>query len=157
MLSSAQASLAGPCRVIPLPQSSARQCAFRSTALRSPKRQAVRQLRRGARQTVAALESEYILAVTQQSLLFAAVTVGETYLSRQALFENSPGRPGWVTTAAGAAGVVAAVALVQSEGAVQQAGLALGTAVTGGLLYRSVKRFQNTPDDPADWPGPKVW
>lgn len=42
-----------------------------------------------------------------------------------------------------------AVALVQSEGAVQQAGLALGTAVTGGLLYRSVKRFQNTPDDPA--------
>lgn len=31
----------------------------------------------------AALEQEALLAVSQQSLLFAAVLVGETYLSRQ--------------------------------------------------------------------------
>jgi hypothetical protein len=34
---------------------------------------------------VAALEQEALLAVSQQGLLFAAVFVGETYLSRQVL------------------------------------------------------------------------
>lgn len=105
----------------------------------------------------AELDSQALLAVTQQGLFFAAVAAGETYLSRQALAPDAPGRPNIAPTAVAVGGVVGAVSITQIGGFGTQVGLFAGLGVTLALLVNYGKRFVDTKDDPYDWPGPKVW
>ncbi|KAK9822811.1 hypothetical protein WJX81_002212 [Elliptochloris bilobata] len=102
----------------------------------------------------AALDSSATLAVTQQGIAFVVVALAEANFARSQLPESMSGRPSLVLVGLSCAAVLAGVALVNvGQGGL---GLAVGTGGSGLLLVQAVQRTISVPDDPQNWPGPKV-
>jgi len=125
-------------------------------------RQAIRRVsvmpsRRTTRHVVAALDSEVLLAVTQQGLLFVLAAGAETAFTRTELKDGTPGRPAIVPVAALCAAVVAGIVIAQQGGGAAPVGLTAGTLACAGICTYSLKRAIDAPFDPEDWPGKKAW
>lgn len=105
-----------------------------------------------------AIDPQVALAVAQQNLSLALVLGAEGVLNSQRMPSDFIGRPDLPKLAPGIAGCATAFALINSDNdVVTPIGLAVGAVACLYVIKIEFDRFNETKDDPLDWPGPKVF
>ena len=96
-------------------------------------------------------------AVAQQDVAFALCVMGEALNTRENVAQGTPGRPKLAFVGPASGALCGAFALIQSDNELASpAGLALGAVATLALGYQYAKRFDETPRNPLEWPGPRL-
>ena len=135
-----------------------------TTVSRAPKRHRQlerQQLERRQRSTTVrtgAVDASIAYAVAQQDVALALCVAVEAANAMENASEGTPGRPsgGFVGGACGA--LVASFALIQTDNELTTpAGLALACLTTLALGKQYVDRFDATPRNALEWPGPRVF
>ena len=97
-------------------------------------------------------------AVAQQDLALAVCVISEAVVTRERVAEGTPGRPDLGFVGRGSGALVGAFALIQSDNELATpTGLVLAAAATLGLGYQYARRFDETPRNPLEWPGPRLY
>jgi hypothetical protein len=105
-----------------------------------------------------AIDPQIALAVAQQNLSLALVLGAEGVLNSQRMAPDFVGRPNLPALAPGLGGCAAAFALINSDNDVfTPVGLGVGALACLYVIKIEFDRFNETKDDPLDWPGPKVF
>jgi hypothetical protein len=105
-----------------------------------------------------AVDASIAYAVAQQDVALALCVAAEAANAMENAREGTPGRPsgGFVGGACGA--LVASFALIQTDNELTTpAGLALACLTTLALGKQYVDRFDATPRNALEWPGPRVF
>jgi hypothetical protein len=129
-----------------------------TSAVVTPTRARARDATRGTTTMTRAVDVGVATAVAQQDVAFAVCVLGEAFATRERVAEGTPGRPnlGFVGPASGA--LVGAFALIQSDNELTTpTGLALAATATLALGYQYARRFDETPRNPLEWPGPRLY
>jgi len=114
---------------------------------------------KGLRSRVVArvVDASVAYAVAQQNVGFAACVALDALASQESIKPGTPGRPNLAFVLPACASLVGSFALIQSDGdALTPVGLALGTATSLALLKQYVDRFDQTPRNALEWPGPRL-
>ena len=105
-----------------------------------------------------AVDASIAYAVAQQDVALALCVAVEAANAMENAREGTPGRPsgGFVGGACGA--LVASFALIQTDNELTTpAGLALACLTTLALGKQYVERFDATPRNALEWPGPRLF
>lgn len=109
------------------------------------------------RAVASSLAPNVAYAVAQQDVAFALCVMGEALNTRENVAEGTPGRPNLAFVGPASGALCGAFALIQSDNELASpAGLALGAVATLALGYQYAKRFDETPRNPLEWPGPRL-
>jgi len=112
---------------------------------------------RGRRAVARAVDANVAYAVAQQDVALALCVMGEALNARENVAEGTPGRPNLAFVGPASGALCGAFALIQSDNELASpAGLVLGAVATLALGYGYAKRFDETPRNPLEWPGPRL-
>ena len=105
-----------------------------------------------------AIDPAVALAVAQQNLSLALVLGAEGVLNSQRMAPDFVGRPNLPALAPALGGCVAAFVLINFDNQIATpVGLGVGALACAYTIKIEFDRFNETKDDPLDWPGPKVF
>jgi len=127
-------------------------------AMVTPTRARARGTTRGTTTRTRAVDVGVATAVAQQDLALAVCVISEAVVTRERVAEGTPGRPDLGFVGRGCGALVGAFALIQSDNELATpTGLVLAAAATLGLGYQYARRFDETPRNPLEWPGPRLY
>ena len=133
---------------------------FTTTTLQAPRMHAPTRrthASRAARVVTRVVDTQVAYAVAQQNVGFALCVALDALSSQESIPSGTPGRPNLAFVLPACGALVGSFALIQSDGdATTPAGLALGTLTCLALLKQYVDRFDQTPRNEREWPGPRL-